>query len=118
MELFLHFHHFDPGEEEDEVLSLLASDGITRRFEIASRAEHGNSVAIKIGDFDGSSIQQDARDALAALSTDTLARLGQLQIDVSLRLHIGGMSAHFDPSVLRLAADKGVQIYVYNPCST
>ncbi len=117
MKLFLHLHHFDEGTEEDFVLSLLAADGITASFEVVGRAKEGNSVAVQIGEFGGESIQPKILEVLNMLSPETIHELEAMHINVSLRLHVEGVSAYFDPKVLRLAGEKGVQLYVFNPRS-
>lgn len=114
MKLFLHIHHFDSGEEEDTVLSLLAADRITERFRVVGRAEEGNSVLVEIGDFEQRDIQTKIVQVLSLLSQETLHRLAEMDIDISLRLHVEGMSAYFEPRVLTLAGEKGVQIYIFN----
>ncbi|MGV6850723.1 MAG: hypothetical protein ACWA5R_00920 [bacterium] len=117
MKLFLHLHHFDEGIEEDFVLSLLAADGIIPRFEVVGRAKEGNSVAVHIGEFGGNNIEPKILEVLNMLSSETIRELEAMHINVSLRLHVEGVSAYFDPQVLRLAGEKCVQLYVFNPRS-
>ena len=114
MKTYLHIHHLDPGEEEEKVVSLLKNDEILPKFRIEGKTEDGNSIAVYVGDFNNGNIEKEIEEILTSLSEETLKEINKLDLNISLRLNVEGSCAYFRPSLLSLAGQKGVQIYVSN----
>ena len=114
MKTYLHIHHLDPGEEEIEVLSCLKRDGVLPKYPLEVKTEDGNSIVVYIGNFDDGNIEKNIEDILLMISDDTLQSIGRLQLNISLRLVVGGSCAYFSPRLLTIAGKKGIQIYVSN----
>jgi len=114
MKTYLHIHHLTPGKEENKIISLLNSDGILKKYSLEGKAKDGNSIQVYIGDFNDGCIEKEIKDVLSVLSNSTLKEIEKLDLDISIRLNIEGSCATFSPTLLSLAGQKGVELYVSN----
>lgn len=114
MKIYLHIHHLDPGEEEQEVTAALDNDGILNNYKLEGNTRDHNSIVVYIGDFQEEKIENKICDVLNSLSSKTLDTLKRLKLDISLRVEVVGNCAYFNPSLLTIAGKKGIQIYVSN----